>query len=216
MEPEIGPEKKIQLGFSHIYSIESLRQLKTNNLGKLIAVSGTVTKSTEVRPELIEGVFKCLACNTQSLPIEQQFRFTAPRLCVNPKCGNATKFELNVESSTFNDWQKLKLQEMASDLPSGATPRSVDIILRGEVVEKAQPGDRVIAVGTLIVIPEAYSVRNPGEKFEMAYGGVKRRPKVEQNMEGVTGLSSLGVKDLNFKLVFLVNNIMQVNVQNKL
>jgi len=49
-------------------------------------------------------------------------------------------------------------------LPSGAVPRSIDIILRNEQVEKAQPGDKVLLTGTLIVVPEVVSMYKPGER----------------------------------------------------
>ena len=32
-------------------------------------------------------------------------------------------------------------------------PRTIDVILRHEMVEKARPGDRVVFTGTLIVVP---------------------------------------------------------------
>ena len=42
----------------------------------------------------------------------------------------------------FVDFQKVRIQEVQSELPRGCIPRSVDIILRAEAVETAQPGDR--------------------------------------------------------------------------
>ena len=30
---------------------------------KLVSISGTITRTTEVRPELIMGSFRCLSCN---------------------------------------------------------------------------------------------------------------------------------------------------------
>lgn len=56
--------------------------------------------------------------------------------------------------SKFADWQKVRLQENASEVPSGAMPRSMDIIMRTECVEKAKAGDRVVITGTPIVVPD--------------------------------------------------------------
>ena len=39
---------------------------------------------------------------------------------------------------------------MQAELPRGCIPRSVDIILRAEAVEIAQPGDKSDFTGTLI------------------------------------------------------------------
>jgi len=45
-------------------SLGKIRGLKTDMIGKLYSISGTVTRSTEVRPELHTGVFQCGMCDT--------------------------------------------------------------------------------------------------------------------------------------------------------
>jgi DNA replicative helicase MCM subunit Mcm2 (Cdc46/Mcm family) len=49
-------------------------------------------------------------------------------------------------------------QENTSDIPSGAMPRTIDVILRGDVVDKARAGDRCLFTGCLIVIPDISQV----------------------------------------------------------
>lgn len=53
-----------------------LRELTTTEIGKLVSVSGVVTRTSEVRPELISGTFKCLDCATVIKDVEQQFKYT--------------------------------------------------------------------------------------------------------------------------------------------
>ena len=43
-------------------------------------------------------------------------------------------------------------------------PRSMDVILRNEIVDTAKPGDRCIFTGTLVVVPDIVSLLKPGEK----------------------------------------------------
>lgn len=43
----------------------------------------------------------------------------------------------------FVDWQRLRVQENADEIPPGSMPRSLDVVLRGEAVEKAKAGDKV-------------------------------------------------------------------------
>ena len=52
-----------------------------------------------------------------------------------------------MSKSRFVDFQKVRIQEIQSELPRGSIPRSLEIILRAETVERAQPGDRVDFVG---------------------------------------------------------------------
>ena len=53
---------------------------------------------------------------------------------------------------------------MQVELPRCCIPRSVDIILRAEAVETAQPGDRCDYTETLMVVPDVGSLnlRRPG------------------------------------------------------
>ena len=43
-------------------------------------------------------------------------------------------------------------------------PRSIDVILRGDTVDKAKPGDRAVFTGTLVVVPDIVQLMKPGEK----------------------------------------------------
>ena len=39
-----------------------IRDLKADKVGRLLSFSGTVTRTSEVRPELMEGRFQCEQC----------------------------------------------------------------------------------------------------------------------------------------------------------
>lgn len=84
-------------------------------------------------------------------------------------------------------------------------PRSLDVILRSELVERAKAGDKCVFTGSFIVVPDVSQLGLPGgNKAELqreankggaATGGV--------GGGGVTGLKSLGVRDLQYKTAFL-------------
>lgn len=107
----------------------NLRDMKSIKLGKLTCMRGTVTKTTEVRPELIVGVFRCKYCNRFSKPVEQQFKYTEPKKCAGNNC-DSRAWDLDLVKSEFSDFQKLRVQEDPGKIPPGAMPRSIDIILR--------------------------------------------------------------------------------------
>jgi len=65
-----------------------IRDLRTNNLGRLMSVYGTVTRTTDAKPELIYGSFQCMECKETVSNVEQQFRYTEPVRCSNENCGN--------------------------------------------------------------------------------------------------------------------------------
>jgi DNA replication licensing factor MCM6 len=112
-----------------------------------------------------------------------------------------------IEESVFTDWQKLRVQEHSGDIPAGSMPRSIDVILRNEIVDTAKPGDRSIFTGTLIVVPDVVSLLKPGEKTQVALKSDNMKRKQSKNMDGVSGLKELGVRDISYKLVFLANSV---------
>lgn len=60
---------------------------------------------------------------------------------MNATCGKRTKWVLLRQESKFADWQRVRMQETSNEIPAGSLPRSLDVILRHEIVEKARAGD---------------------------------------------------------------------------
>ena len=84
-------------------------------------------------------------------------------------------------------------------------PRSLDVVLRSEMVERAKAGDKCVFTGTFIVVPDVSQLGLPGgNKAEL------QREANKSNIgtagvggSGVTGLKALGVRDLQYKTAFL-------------
>ncbi|KAJ7167525.1 MCM2/3/5 family-domain-containing protein [Mycena filopes] len=176
-------------------------------IGTLMSISGTVTRTSEVRPELLSGSFVCEACSGFVDEIEQQVQIhrVQPALCPNPTCGNRTAWKLQIDTSRFTDWQKVRIQENPSEIPTGSMPRSLDVILRSELVERAKAGDKCVFTGTFIVVPDVSQLGLPGGNAaqlqrESNKGGGGAAAGIGG---GVTGLKSLGVRDLQYKTAFL-------------
>lgn len=56
-------------------------------------------------------------------------------------------------------------------------------------------------------MPDAYSMMKPGEKFQMNSEFLGERTRNMAYNEGVTGLKAQGVRDLNYKMVFMATNV---------
>ncbi|KAI8076810.1 MCM2/3/5 family-domain-containing protein [Halteromyces radiatus] len=194
--------REFTVAFYNMSQLERVRELRTDKIGQLITISGTVTRTTEVRPELLYGSFTCPQCNAVVNDVEQQFKYTEPSMCPGIQCFNRQQWILNLEESKFVDWQKVRIQENPDEIPTGSMPRSLDVIVRGEMVERAKAGDKCIFTGTPIVIPDITAFRTPGTSVE-AQRDTNTRSREGLANEGVTGLKSLGVRDLTYKLSFL-------------
>lgn len=64
-----------------------------------------------------------------------------PMICMNATCQNRRRWALLRQESKFTDWQRVHVQETSKEIPGGSLPRSLDIILRHDIVEKARAGD---------------------------------------------------------------------------
>jgi DNA replication licensing factor MCM6 len=60
--PDYARERTFTVGFTDLSTIETLRDISATKIGTLTAISGTVTRTTEVRPELLFATFRCEAC----------------------------------------------------------------------------------------------------------------------------------------------------------
>lgn len=199
--------REFNIAFFHLPLVSGIRDLRTDRIGQLMSISGTVTRTSEVRPELLYGSFVCEVCKGIINDIEQQFKYTEPSLCPNPTCGNRVAWQLQIDSSKFTDWQKVRIQENPSEIPTGSMPRSLDVILRSELVERAKAGDKCVFTGTFIVVPDVSQLGLPGgNKAELqreANRGSANATTGGVGGNGVTGLKSLGVRDLQYKTAFL-------------
>lgn len=83
-----GCDREFYLNIYNLETLDKMRDLKVSSVGKLACFSGTVTRTSEVRPELYLGCFRCLECNTKVAGVEQQFKYTSPLICTNRTCGN--------------------------------------------------------------------------------------------------------------------------------
>jgi DNA replication licensing factor MCM6 len=196
-------DKLFTLAFYNLPLVSRLRQLRTNQIGHLLSISGTVTRTSEVRPELSVATFICEVCNTVVPNIEQTFRYTEPTQCPNLTCGNRQGWRLDIRQSTFVDWQKVRIQENSSEIPTGSMPRTMDVILRGEMVDRAKAGEKCIFTGTLIVIPDVSQFRVPGVKVTTHRDNSNAPRGNDVGGSGVSGLKALGVRDLTYRLAFM-------------
>lgn len=181
-------------------SILRLRELKAEAIGQLVAFSGTVTRTSDVRPELFLGSFRCVDCGIDCPNIQQDCRFTTPSNCANTSCTNRDKWTLKREDCTFVDWQRVRVQESGEEVPAGSLPRSMEVILRHEAVEEARAGDKMIFTGTLLAVLQGAPANMAGDRTEMGNGKAAHG-------EGKNSLRNLGTRELFYKTVFIANSV---------
>ncbi|KAI0134945.1 MCM-domain-containing protein [Daldinia grandis] len=200
-------DKLFAIAFYNLPLVSRIRSLRAKNIGQLLSISGTVTRTSEVRPELSLATFNCETCRSVIPNVEQTFRYTEPTQCPNIQCGNRLAWQLDIRQSTFVDWQKVRIQENSSEIPTGSMPRTMDVILRGEMVDRAKAGEKCIFTGALIVVPDISQLGLPGVRPTVMRDDRNAPRGNDVGGNGVSGLKSLGVRDLTYRLAFLANMV---------
>lgn len=184
--------KPLDVSFMNSARRLKIRDLRSDILGDLVTFSGTVTRTTQVRPELNTAVFKCRECGTVISDVKQEFTYTEPLFCPNHLCSNRSKFEIDLNKSTFNNWQRIHVQEKSDEIPNGCLPRSIDVIVRNDLVEQIKPGANLNFTGYLMVIPDIIQLKLPNLKsIPTAQGVADEKQKRGGNS-----------KELNYKMAF--------------
>ena len=105
---QVGAQAKdFSVAFYHLPLVSGIRQLKTDRIGTLMSVSGTVTRTSEVRPELLYGSFICEACGALVNDIEQQFKYT--EVCLFQFCNVLDQYLHVGHSQVFVPTQRVEI-----------------------------------------------------------------------------------------------------------
>ena len=131
-----------------------LRKVDTSHIDHMIAISGMVVRTSELRPMMTEGAW---VCPSGHLTYQEQDDLALKRPPKCELCGEARNFELDRRHSRFIDFQVVRVQELPEELPPGQLPQFFDVNVEGDIVNTARPGDRVVMTGVLRAVPD-YSV----------------------------------------------------------
>ncbi|CDZ98748.1 atp dependent dna helicase [Phaffia rhodozyma] len=129
------------------------RTLRSAQLGKMVSLEGIVTRCSLVRPKMLRSIHFCEDTSlfhtrtyhdstTPGAPAGQASSVTIPK---DDGDGHAVTMEYGL--STFRDHQSVSIQEMPERAPAGQLPRSVEVVLADDMVDKCKPGDRIQLVG---------------------------------------------------------------------
>lgn len=134
----------------------SPRTLNARNLGNLLCCEGIVTKCSLVRPKVVRSVHYCPATKkTMERSYTDMTSLDAfPSSAAYPtKDEDGNLLETEYGLCAYKDHQSMTIQEMPEKSPAGQLPRSVDVVLDNDLVDKCKPGDRVQILGIYRCLP---------------------------------------------------------------
>ena len=162
---------ELQVGLEGSFGSHAVspRGLLSALLNKMVVVEGIVTKCSAVRPKLVRSVHFCPTTGAYEtrhyrdataldVGLEIDGRTSLPTSSAFPtkdEQGNALETEHGL--CQYKDYQTVVLQEMPERAKVGQLPRSIELILEHDLVDKIKPGDRCQCIGIFRPLP---SVRN--------------------------------------------------------
>ncbi|KAG7113104.1 DNA replication licensing factor mcm2 like protein [Verticillium longisporum] len=124
----------------------TLRQLRQSHLNCLVRVSGVVTRRTGVFPQLKYVKFDCTKCGVTLGPFQQESNVEV-KISYCQSCQSRGPFTVNSEKTVYRNYQKLTLQESPGTVPAGRLPRTREVILLWDLIDKAKPGEEIEVTG---------------------------------------------------------------------
>ncbi|KAK3117113.1 MCM DNA helicase complex subunit [Teratosphaeriaceae sp. CCFEE 6253] len=127
------------------------RTLSSHYLNHMVSLEGIVTKCSLVRPKVVKSVHYNENKGTFHFREYKDQTMTAngaASTSVYPTQddeGNPLVTEYGY--CDYRDHQTISIQEMPERAPAGQLPRSVDVILDDDMVDRVKPGDRIELVG---------------------------------------------------------------------
>ncbi|NLX50263.1 MAG: MCM family protein [Methanospirillum sp.] len=137
----------VNIRFTNLPIRLQARDIRSEHINRFVSVEGIIRKTTEVRPRIIEAVFRCpgghLTRKTQEYGM-----FVEPDGCGTEGC-TYRKLTLVPRRSSFIDAQKLRIQESPEGLRGGEQPQTIDVDVTDDITGTVAPGDRVVINGIL-------------------------------------------------------------------
>jgi len=130
---------------------------KTSDIGRFLALSGTVIRVSTVKLLEYEKEYICARCKHVfgvQADFEQFYSIPKPTTCPSSKECNSNKFTClsdgASEPTSCRDYQEIKIQEQVQKLAVGTIPRSMWVILENDLVDSCKAGDDITVCGIVM------------------------------------------------------------------
>jgi len=144
-------KRELTIRLRGLTDLVPLRKVDTSYIDHMIAISGMVVRTSELRPMMTEAAWLCPSGHL-TYEIQDDLALKRPPKC--ELCGEVRNFELDRRHSRFIDFQVVRIQELPEELPPGQLPQFFDVNIEGDIVNTARPGDRVVLTGVVRAVPD--------------------------------------------------------------
>jgi replicative DNA helicase Mcm len=141
------PAEHVNIRFVNLPKKTGIRHIRSEDINTFVTVEGILRKTTEVRPRIVNAVFRCPGGHITEKR-QGYGQFIEPDGCATDGC-TFKKLELIPKKSRFVDSQKIRIQEQPEGLRGGEQPQTLDVDATDDLTGIVAPGDRVVMNGIL-------------------------------------------------------------------
>ncbi|GJQ10624.1 hypothetical protein GpartN1_g2415.t1 [Galdieria partita] len=166
--PPVNPGARPWVRFYNLEQSTPLKDLKAAFVGKLVSVTGTVIRVSNIRQQVLTIPFICCRCGNEILKYLPDYKYCVPHKCISDTCKSKMFKPVRNRALTV-DWQKIRIQEAGNETNSkeaGRMPRMIDIELTGDLIDSCHPGDVVSVCGIIKVLPVSGENGNRNEQTQ--------------------------------------------------
>mmetsp|Transcript_44033 Transcript_44033/g.128215 ORF Transcript_44033/g.128215 Transcript_44033/m.128215 type:complete len:786 (+) Transcript_44033:97-2454(+) len=127
-----------------------MRELTAGAVGALVQLDCMVVRTSQVKPRVEVVAYHCDVCHAEIFHTVEGERYTPFKECPAQKCKDnkqSGKLRQNARTSKFGKYQEIRVTEMSEHVPVGGVPRSMKVILTGDIARTVLPGDAITLTG---------------------------------------------------------------------
>ena len=125
---------------------ETIRGFRQTHRNILVRVEGVVVRRSPVYPQLKTVRYDCLKCSFVIGPVVQR-NDREMKVTKCPSCHSTGPFRVNMAFTEYRNHQTLVLQEPPGTVLPGRLPRSLEVILTDDLIDRVKPGELVEVTG---------------------------------------------------------------------
>ncbi len=187
-----------------------IKNIRSNHIGMLIVVEGTIRTCSDVRPIARSVDFQCPTCSKVITIKQFQQKLMEPDTC---QCGRKGKFKLL--SQHLVDIVNLTIEESPETLEGGEQPKRIAAFLEDDLVStknvrKILPGNKVRLIGLLKEYPIILRTGGSSTRYELIID-VNNAESIERDYESLD-ITSEDV--VNIKALALNKNIFDLLISS--
>jgi len=132
------------------FKASKVREISAASVGSLVQIDCIVVRTSQVKPKVEVVTYHCEVCGCEIFLSVENERYMPISECPGQRCKDnkmSGKLRPTIRTSKFGKYQEMKVQEMSTHVPDGGVPRSMQVVLSGDLTRNVLPGDALTLTG---------------------------------------------------------------------